>query len=85
MQFRSGDIKKSLETAKAVIDLQPDGHAHVLAGIIAFKNDVSRSPDDMRLEVYKIPKILYTRLITTDWKDFARLFTYLLVHSNFLQ
>lgn len=41
VQFRSGDVKKSMETAKAVIDIQPDGHAHVLAGIIAFKNGVS--------------------------------------------
>ena len=35
-----GDVKKSMETAKAVIDIQPDGHAHVLAGILAFKNNV---------------------------------------------
>ena len=29
-----------METAKAVIEIKSDGHAHVLAGIIAFKNDV---------------------------------------------
>ena len=40
VQFRMGDVKKSMETAKAVIDIQPDGHAHVLAGILAFKNNV---------------------------------------------
>ena len=75
VQFRSGDIKKSLETAKAVIDLQPDGHAHVLAGIIAFKNDVSKSRDDKRLEVNKSPKIFYTSLITTGRNDFGPSFT----------
>eukprot|EP00795_Rhopilema_esculentum_P013228 gene13228-4048_t len=40
VQFRSGDLKKSFETSKAVIDIQPDGHAHVMAGIIAFKNAI---------------------------------------------
>jgi len=40
VQFRMGDVKKSMETAKAVIDIQPDGHAHVLAGILAFKNNL---------------------------------------------
>ena len=29
-----------METAKAVIEAQPDGHAHVLAGILAYKNEV---------------------------------------------
>ena len=70
VQFRSGDIKKSLETAKAVIDLQPDGHAHVLAGIIAFKNDVSKSQDGKRLKVTKV-SIFFTRLITTGRNDFG--------------
>ena len=40
IQFRNGDVKTSMETAKAVIEIKPDGHALVLAGILAYKNEV---------------------------------------------
>ncbi len=41
IKFRSGDIQSAMQTAKKLIDMYPDGHAHVLAGIVAFKNEVT--------------------------------------------
>eukprot|EP00794_Sanderia_malayensis_P017542 gene17542-19292_t len=40
IEFRSGKLLRSLETAKKLIDKYPTGHALVLAGIIAYKNNL---------------------------------------------